>query len=52
MLHIYIGQTKRKLSIRIAEYKKDINKKTSNHLIITEHRLEFDHDFEGESNDT
>jgi len=35
----YVGQTKRKLNTRIAEHKKDINKKTSNHSVITEHRI-------------
>jgi len=41
----YVRQTKRKLNIRIAEHKKDINKKISNHSVITEHRIEFDYDF-------
>jgi len=41
----YVGQTKRKLNTRIAEYKKDI-KKTSNHSVITKHRLEYDHEFD------
>jgi len=40
----YVGQTKRKLNTRIAEHKKDI-KKTSNHSVITEHRLKYDHEF-------
>jgi len=45
----YIGQTKRKLNTRIAEHKRDINKKTSNHSVITEHRIEFDYDFDWEN---
>jgi len=44
----YVGQTKRKLNIRIVEHKKDI-KKTSNHSVITEHRLEYDHEFDWEN---
>jgi len=39
-------QTKRRLNIRILEHKKDINKKTANHSVITEHRLEFGHEFD------
>jgi len=46
---VYVGQTKRKLNTRIAEHKKDINKKISNHSVITEHRIEFDHDFDWEN---
>jgi len=42
----YIGQTKRRLSTRVAEYKRDINKKTPNYSVITNHRLEFNHDFD------
>jgi len=45
----YVGQTKRKLNTRIAEHKKDINKKTFNHSVITEYRIEFDHDFDWEN---
>jgi len=41
----YVGQTKRKLNTRVAEHKNNI-KKTSNHSVITEHRLEFHHDFD------
>jgi len=44
-----IGQTKRKLSTRVGEHKKDINKKTSNHSVITEHRLEYNHEFDWEN---
>jgi len=45
----YIGQTKRKLSTRVGEHKKDINRKTSNHSVITEHRLDSNHDFDWEN---
>jgi len=41
----YIGHTKRRLNTRILEHRKDINKKTANHSVITEHRLEFGHEF-------
>jgi len=34
----YVGQTKRRLITRTAEHQKDI-KKTSNHSVITKHRL-------------
>jgi len=44
----YVGQTKRKLNTRISEHKKDI-KKTSNHSVITEHRIAFDHHFDWEN---
>jgi len=42
----YVGQTKRKLSTKVVEHKNDINKKTKNHSVITEHRLELNHDFD------
>jgi len=45
----YVGQTKRKLNTRTLEHKKDINKKTNNHSVITNHRMEFNHDFEWEN---
>jgi len=41
----YIRQTKRRLNTRILEHKKDINERTANHSVITEHRLEFGHEF-------
>jgi len=42
----YIGQTKRTLNTRIMEHKKDINKTNGKHSVITEHRLECNHDFD------
>jgi len=42
----YVGQTKRKLNTRITEHKKILTKKL--HSIITEHRIEFYHDFNWE----
>jgi len=42
----YVGQTKRRLSTRISEHRNDINKKTSNHSVITEHKIDLNHDFD------
>jgi len=44
----YVGQTCRKLSTRINEHKKNINKNITNRSAITEHRLNFNHDFKWE----
>ncbi|XP_025271021.1 uncharacterized protein LOC112639907 [Camponotus floridanus] len=41
----YVGQTGRKLSTRINEHKKNINKNITNRFVITEHGLNFNHDF-------
>jgi len=42
----YVGQTKRKLNTRTSEYRRDINKKTGKHSVITEHRINNDHEFD------
>jgi len=42
----YIGQTKRRLNTRVNEHRRDINKKTPNHSVITNHRSELNHDFD------
>jgi len=42
-------QTKRKLSTRVGGHKKDITRKTSNHSVITKHRLDSNHDFDWEN---
>jgi len=42
----YIGQTKRRLHTRINEHRNDINKINSNHSVVTEHRLENNHEFD------
>jgi len=42
----YVGQTKRKLNTRVTEHKNDINKKTGKHSVITEHRLDKNHEFD------
>jgi len=41
----YICRTKRKLNIRISEHRRDINKKTGKHSVITEHRINNNHEF-------
>jgi len=42
----YVGQTKRQLRMRIKEYVADINKKSGSPSVISEHRINFNHDFE------
>jgi len=44
----YMEQTCRQLKTRISEYKNHILKNTSTHSVITEHRLQFNHDFDWE----
>jgi len=44
----YVGQTKRKLNTRISEHRRDINKKTGKHSVITEHRINNNHEFDWE----
>ena len=41
----YVGQTKRKLSTRLREYVSDINKKTDSPSVISDHRVNFNHNF-------
>ncbi|KYN04663.1 hypothetical protein ALC62_04467 [Cyphomyrmex costatus] len=41
----YVGQTKRKLSTRLKEHMSDIRKRTGSPSVITEHRINFDHNF-------
>jgi len=45
----YVGQTKRQLRTRIKEHVSDINKKNGSPSVISEHRLNFNHDFEWEN---
>jgi len=45
----YVGQTKRRLTTRVTEHKNDINKKSSKHSVITEHRLELNHEIDWEN---
>ena len=41
----YVGQTKRKLSTRVKEHRKDINKKSGSPSTISQHRIDLGHDF-------
>jgi len=41
-----VGQTKRRLITKVNEHKKDINKKSGNYSVITEHKIECNHEFE------
>jgi len=42
----YVGQTKRQLRTRIKEHISDIRKKSGSPSVISEHRLEHNHDFD------
>ncbi|XP_018375985.1 PREDICTED: uncharacterized protein LOC108769469 [Trachymyrmex cornetzi] len=42
----YVGQTKRTVKTRINEHRNDIRKNINNHSVITEHRLNYNHDFD------
>ncbi|KYM93790.1 hypothetical protein ALC62_15634, partial [Cyphomyrmex costatus] len=42
----YVGQTKRTLKTRVAEHKNDIRRTNGNLSVISEHRLNFNHDFD------
>lgn len=42
----YVGQTKRRLNTRINEHRKHINRNTNNKSVITEHRINHNHDFD------
>jgi len=42
----YVGHTKRKFNTRVTKHKNDINKKTGKHSVITEHRLDKNHEFD------
>lgn len=44
----YVGQTKRLLKTRIKEHKQHINKDTQQTSVITDHRLNYTHDFDWE----
>jgi len=43
---VYIGQTKRHLSTRINEHKNNIKNTAGNFSVVSQHRIEFDHDFD------
>lgn len=40
-----IDQTKRKLKIRLHEHISDINKETGSPFVITDHRINYNHNF-------
>jgi len=42
---LYVGQTCRQLKTRISAHKNQISRNTSIHSVITEHKLQFKHDF-------
>ena len=42
----YMGQMKRKLKIRLLEHKLDINKNTGSPTVITNHRIQYNHNFD------
>jgi len=42
----YVGQTKRNLNIRISEHRNHIRRSSPQPSVITDHRLEFGHDFD------
>jgi len=42
----YVGQTKRTLNTRISEHRNHIRKNTPQASVITNHRLQFNHDFD------
>ncbi|KYM94743.1 hypothetical protein ALC62_14621, partial [Cyphomyrmex costatus] len=44
----YVGQTGRQLKTRINEHRSHIRHNTSNRSVITDHRLQYDHDFQWE----
>jgi len=41
----YVGQSKRQLATRIKEHKEDTNKKNGSLLVISNYRLEKNHEF-------
>jgi len=42
----YVGQTGRTLKTRISEHRNHINRNTTTQSVITEHRLNFSHEFD------
>lgn len=45
----YIEQTSRQLHIRINEHRSHIRRNTNTQSVITNHRINFDHDFDWEN---
>jgi len=44
----FVGQTSRQVKTRISEHRNHINRNTTTQFVITEHRLQFGHDFDWE----
>jgi len=44
-----VGQTSRQVKTRISEHRNHINRNTTTQSVITEHRLQFKHDFDWEN---
>jgi len=44
----YVGQTSRQFKTRISKHRNHINRNTTTQSVITEHRLQFNHDFDWE----
>jgi len=42
----YVGQTKRMLNTRIGEHRNHIRRNSTQSSVVTDHRLEFDHEFD------
>lgn len=42
----YVGQTSRQLKTRITEHRNHIHRNISTHSVITDHRLQFNHEFD------
>jgi len=42
----YVGQTKRKLNTKISEHRNQVNRKSSDTSVITEHKLKHNYDFD------
>ena len=41
----YVGQTSRMLKTRLSEHRSQINRNCNNHSVVTNHRLQYNHDF-------
>lgn len=44
----YVGQTKRQLHTRISEHKNHIRRNATSRSVLTDYRINFDHDFNWE----
>jgi len=45
----YVGQTKRCFKVRLSEHRNHIKRNTTHNSVITEHKLEFKHEFDWEN---